>query len=97
MISFERSCEATARPTPLIRANAMIQKLHKHNDGLALVIDRATLAAHGIDEETPVEVAFSGTTMIVTAGIDHDRKAKFERALNETHERFGMTLQKLGE
>jgi len=75
----------------------MIQKLHKHNDGLALVIDRATLAAHGIDEETPVEVAFSGTTMIVTASIDLERKALFERALALTHDRFGLTLQKLAE
>ena len=75
----------------------MIQKLHKHNDGLALVIDRATLAAHGIDEETPVEVAFSGTTMIVTASIDLERKSRFEQALASTHDRFGLTLQKLAE
>jgi len=75
----------------------MIQKLHKHDEGLALVIDRATLAAHGMDEETPVEVAFSGTTMIVTAGIDPQRKARFERALASTHDRFGLTLQKLAE
>jgi hypothetical protein len=79
------------------RESAMIQKLHKHHDGLALVIDRATLAAHGIDEETPVEVAFSGTTMIVTASIDLERKALFERALALTHDRFGLTLQKLAE
>jgi hypothetical protein len=75
----------------------VIQKLHKHDQGLALVIDRATLAAHGIDEDTPVEVAFSGTTMIVTASIDVDRKARFERALSATHDRFGLALQKLAE
>jgi hypothetical protein len=75
----------------------MIQKLHKHAEGLALVIDRATLAAHGIDEATPVEVAFSGTTMIVTANIDIERKRRFEQALAATHERFGRTLQKLAE
>lgn len=75
----------------------MIQKLHKHDQGLALVIDRATLAAHGIDETTPVEVAFSGTTMVVTASIDVERKARFERALAATHDRFGLTLQKLAE
>ncbi len=75
----------------------MIQKLQQHGDDLALVIDRATLAAHGIDEETPVVVAFSGTTMIVTANIDLDRKTRFERALAATHDRFGLTLQKLAE
>lgn len=75
----------------------MIQKLHKHDEGLALVIDRAILAAHGIDEETPVEVAFSGTTMIVTASIDPERKAQFERSLAATHDRFGLALQKLAE
>ncbi|MFM8434375.1 MAG: AbrB/MazE/SpoVT family DNA-binding domain-containing protein [Planctomycetia bacterium] len=75
----------------------MIQKLHKHDEGLALVIDRATLAAHGIDEDTPVEVAFSGTTMIVTASIDPERKAAFERSLAATHDRFGQALQKLAE
>lgn len=75
----------------------MIQKLLKQGDGLALVLDRAMLAAHGIDEETPVEVAFYGTTMIVTANIDVDRKAMFERALAATHERFGLTLKTLAE
>ena len=75
----------------------MIRKMRKHDDGLAIVIDRETLAAHGIDEETPVEVAFSGTTMIVTASIDIERKTRFERALAATHARFGLALQKLAE
>jgi hypothetical protein len=75
----------------------MIQKLSKQGDGLALVIDRAILAEHGIDENTPVEVAFSGTTMVVTANVDADRKSRFEQALSVTHDRFGLTLKKLAE
>ncbi len=75
----------------------MIQKLRKHGDDLALVLDREILAAHGIDEATPVEVAFSGTTMIVTASIDAERKAHFERALAATNERFSPALRRLAE
>ena len=58
---------------------------------------RELLAAHGIDEETSVEVAFSGTTLIVTASIDAERKARFERALSVTNERFGAALERLAE
>lgn len=75
----------------------MIQKLRKHGDELALVLDRELLAAHGMDEETSVEVAFSGTTLIVTASIDIERKARFERALSATNERFGAALERLAE
>ena len=75
----------------------MIQKLRKHGDDLALILDRELLAAHGIDEETSVEVAFSGTTLIVTASIDAERKARFERALSVTNERFGAALERLAE
>jgi len=75
----------------------MIQKLRKHGDELALVLDRELLAAHGMDEETSVEVAFSGTTLIVTASIDTERKARFERALSATNERFGAALKRLAE
>lgn len=75
----------------------MIQKLRKHGDELALILDRELLAAHGIDEETSVEVAFSGTTLIVTASIDAERKARFERALSATNERFGAALKRLAE
>lgn len=75
----------------------MIQKLRKHGDELALVLDRELLAAHGMDEETSVDVAFSGTTIIVTLSIDAERKARFERALSATNERFGEALRRLAE
>ncbi len=75
----------------------MIQKLRKHGDELALVLDRELLAAHGMDEETAVEVAFSGTTIIVTPSIDADRKARFEQALSATNDRFGSALRRLAE
>jgi len=75
----------------------MIQKLRKHGDELALVLDRELLAAHGMDEETAVEVAFSGTTIIVTPSIDAGRKARFEQALSATNDRFGSALRRLAE
>ena len=75
----------------------MMQKLRKVDEGLALVLDRDLLAAHGIDEETSVEVAFSGSTMIVTAHANATREAGFKRALDATHERFGAALRRLAE
>jgi antitoxin component of MazEF toxin-antitoxin module len=75
----------------------MIQKLRRHGDELALVLDRELLAAHGIDEETSVEVAFSGTTMIVTASMNADRKLLFDQALAATNDRFGPALRRLAE
>jgi hypothetical protein len=80
----------------------MIQKLCRHGDDLALVFNREMLASYGIDEETPLQVSVTGTTVNVTPQLaddaaSTDRKARFERALESTLTRYEKTLRKLAE
>ncbi|MFM8708873.1 MAG: hypothetical protein ACKOHK_12565 [Planctomycetia bacterium] len=80
----------------------MIQKLRRHGDDLALVFNREMLAAHGIDEQTPLDVSVIGTNVSVTARPAEEpaaaeRKARFERALESTLTRYEKTLRRLAE
>jgi hypothetical protein len=80
----------------------MIQKLSRHGDDLVLVFNREMLASFGIDEETPLQVSVTGTTVNVTPQLaddapSADRKARFERALESTLTRYEKTLRKLAE
>ena len=75
----------------------VIYNLRRDGDDLVLVLDRKTLEAHGIDEQTPVEVSFTETSMIVTPASGEDRQAIFERALTRTIERYDNALRKLAE
>ena len=80
----------------------MIQKLCKHGDDLALVFNREMLASFGIDEETPLHVSVTGTTVNVTpqpadGDTSADRRARFEKALESTLTRYEETLRKLAE
>ena len=90
-------------PSPLSDVGyIMIQKLSRHGDDLALVFNREMLASFGIDEETPLQVSVTGTTVNVTPQLaddatSADRKARFERALESTLTRYEKTLRKLAE
>ena len=80
----------------------MIQKLFRHGDDLALVFNREMLASCGINEETPLQVSVTGTTVNVTPQLADDspsaeRKARCERALESTLTRYEKTLRKLAE
>jgi len=75
----------------------MIKKLSKHGNSLALVIDRPILELLKIDEETPLNVATDGHTLIVSPVHDQKRRKKFEAALADTNKRFAKTLRKLAE
>ena len=80
----------------------MIQKLRRYGDDLALVFNREMLAAYGIDEQTPLDVSVTGTTVSVTArpgeeATAAERKARFERALESTLTRYEKTLRRLAE
>jgi hypothetical protein len=70
-------------------------RIETGGDGRAEV--RIGSTALRLDEETTVDIAFSGTTIIVTANIDAERKARFEQALSATNERFGAALKRLAE
>ncbi|MHC4408215.1 MAG: AbrB/MazE/SpoVT family DNA-binding domain-containing protein [Planctomycetota bacterium] len=44
----------------------MIKSLQKHGNSHALVIDKALMEALEIDENTPLQITVSGTTLIVS-------------------------------
>ena len=44
----------------------MIKTLQKHGNSHALVIDKALMEALGIDEETPLQVTVSGSSLVVS-------------------------------
>jgi antitoxin component of MazEF toxin-antitoxin module len=73
----------------------MIKKLSKHGNSLALVIDRPILDLLKIDEETSLDVATDGQSLIVSPVRDQKRRKKFESALADTNKRFAKTLRKL--
>ena len=75
----------------------MIKKLSKHGNSLALVIDRPILELLKIDEETNLNLATDGQTLIVSPVADSKRRKKFEAALADTNKRLAKTLRKLAE
>lgn len=75
----------------------MTAKLTLHGDDLALILDRQLLAEHGIDETTPLDVSFAGSTMLVTAQVDRLRQEIFHDALAETNAEYGQALKRLAE
>ena len=75
----------------------MSKTLIKHGNSLALVIDRPILDLLKIDEETSLDVATDGQTLIVSPVRDQKRRKKFEAALADTNKRFAKTLRKLAE
>lgn len=75
----------------------MTVKLAKHGEDLAIVLDRQTLNAAGISEDSLLDVAVRGRSIIVTAEGDPARKAKFDAAVESTIERYSEALKRLAE
>lgn len=75
----------------------MIKKLSKHGNSFALVIDRPILDLLKIDEETALDVATDGQSLIISPVRDEKRRKKFEAALDDTNKRFAKTLKRLAQ
>lgn len=75
----------------------MIKKLSKHGNGWALVIDEAELDLLKIDPETPLEISTDGETLIITRAASHDRRQRFQAALEKTNDKYGRALKRLAE
>ena len=76
---------------------AMIKKLSKHGNSLALVIDRSILELLGIDEKTSLELSTDGESLVVAPVRDKKRRQKFQQALTASNERYGKALKRLAE
>lgn len=75
----------------------MIKKLSKHGNSLAIVIDRPILELLGIDENTPLEIRTDGRAIMVEPVDAAQRAADFEKALQDTNDRYGEVLKRLAE
>ena len=75
----------------------MIQKLSKHGDGLAPVIDPSILQQLGIDETTPLEVSVVGRTIVVSPTQDDERQKRFEAVMASANKRYAKTFRRLAE
>jgi hypothetical protein len=75
----------------------VIQKLTRHGDGLALVIDGPMLELLRIDAETPLDVSTDGKQLIVAPARLSPGLTKFDAAQELAHKRYGKAFQKLAE
>ncbi|HET6880474.1 MAG TPA: hypothetical protein VFI31_09985 [Pirellulales bacterium] len=72
----------------------MIQKLTKHGDNWALILDKPVLDLLKIDPETPLEISTDGQTLVVTPA---GRQERFQAALEKTNRQYSQALKRLAE
>jgi antitoxin component of MazEF toxin-antitoxin module len=80
-----------------IHGEAMLKKLTKHGNSLALVIDRPILDLLKIDPDTPLDVSTDGTRLIIAPVEQTSRRKKFDAAQEWAHKRYGAAFRKLAE
>jgi antitoxin MazE len=76
---------------------AVVKKLTRHGNSLALVIDRPILDLLKIDAETPLDISTDGKRLIVAPAAISERRAKFDAAQEWAHRRYGKAFKRLAE
>lgn len=74
---------------------ALIKKLAKHGNSLALVIDKGVLELLEIDDKTPLDISTDGKVLIIAPVRDEKRRKQFEEALEKANRKYGRALKKL--
>jgi antitoxin component of MazEF toxin-antitoxin module len=80
-----------------VRRLAMIKKLTKTGNSLALVLDKSLLDQVGIDAATPLEVSTDGHVIVVSPVRARRRTARLKRLAAEAHRRYGGVFRRLAE
>jgi antitoxin component of MazEF toxin-antitoxin module len=80
-----------------MRGVAMIKRLTKHGNSLALVIDRGVLDLLKIDADSPLNISTDGKCLIVSPVHDGKREKQFGAALEKFNKRYGRALKRLAE
>jgi antitoxin MazE len=75
----------------------MTKTLTRHGNSLALVIDKPILDQMGVDETTPLTLAFDGRCLIVARASIAARRKMVRSAIDEIHHEFGNAMKKLSE
>ena len=73
----------------------MIKTLKKHGNSHALVIDKPTMDMMGIDENTPLSVTLSGTTLTVAPTSVGLGSAAVDASLEKIRARYDDVLKRL--
>jgi antitoxin component of MazEF toxin-antitoxin module len=71
--------------------------LTRHGNSLALVIDKPILEQMGVDENTPLTLAFDGRCVIVTRAPSSALRKMVRSTIDEIRHEFGNALKKLAE
>jgi antitoxin component of MazEF toxin-antitoxin module len=71
--------------------------LTKHGNSLALVIDKPILEQMGVDETTPLTLAFDGRCLIIARASSSARRRMVRAAIDEIHREFGNAMRELAE
>ena len=69
----------------------MTKTLTRHGNSLASAIDKPILEQMGVDETTPLTLAFDGRCIIIARASSTSRRS----AIDEIHHEFGNALKKL--
>jgi antitoxin component of MazEF toxin-antitoxin module len=75
----------------------MAQKLIKHGDDWALVIDKQIIEALDISPDTEFELLADETKLVVNLIREQQVEAKLDQAIDRIHKRFGNAMKKLAE
>jgi antitoxin component of MazEF toxin-antitoxin module len=75
----------------------MTKTLTRHGNSLALVIDKPILDQMGVDEKTPLTLAFDGRCLVIARASSKARRKIVRSAIDEIHHEFGNAMKKLAE
>jgi antitoxin component of MazEF toxin-antitoxin module len=75
----------------------MIKTLTKHGNSYALVIDKPILELIRATADTPFEIISDGRSLVLTPVRERGDEAKFNKAIENVHKRFGKAMKKLAE
>jgi len=75
----------------------MIKNLTKHGNSYALVIEKPVLELLRATPETSFEVLTDGQCLVLTPVRSPGDEARFQKALDMVHKRFGRAMKRLAE
>ncbi len=76
---------------------AMVKKLARHGNSLALVLDRPILEMLGIDASTSLQITTDGQMLFVAPVRDEHRAQRFQESMDSVNKRYKRTLKRLAE
>ncbi|MBS0262486.1 MAG: AbrB/MazE/SpoVT family DNA-binding domain-containing protein [Planctomycetes bacterium] len=75
----------------------MQKTLTKHGNSYALVIEKPILELLRVTPDTPFEIISDGSCLVLTPVREAKAEKKFQKALDDLHQRFGRAMKKLAE